>query len=57
MEGTERAEMWQGARTVADGLRVPKAIGDFLVLLFLVFFGTALACEISNQLTTESHGT
>ena len=24
--------MWQGARTVADGLRVPKAIGDFLVL-------------------------
>ncbi len=31
-EGTERAEMWQGARTVADGLRVPKAIGDFLVL-------------------------
>ena len=24
--------MWQGARTVADGLRVPKAVGDFLVL-------------------------
>ncbi len=24
--------MWQNARTVADGLRVPKAIGDFLVL-------------------------
>jgi threonine synthase len=24
--------MWPGARTVADGLRVPKAIGDFLVL-------------------------
>jgi threonine synthase len=31
-QGTERSEMWQGARTVADGLRVPKAIGDFLVL-------------------------
>ena len=30
--GTERADMWQGARTVADGLRVPKAIGDVLVL-------------------------
>ena len=30
--GQERAEMWQNARTVADGLRVPKAIGDFLVL-------------------------
>jgi threonine synthase len=24
--------MWENARTVADGLRVPKAIGDFLVL-------------------------
>lgn len=30
--GQERSEMWQHARTVADGLRVPKAIGDFLVL-------------------------
>ena len=31
-EGAERSEMWQHASTVADGLRVPKAIGDFLVL-------------------------
>jgi len=31
-EGRERSEMWPDARTVADGLRVPKAIGDFLVL-------------------------
>jgi threonine synthase len=30
--GDERSEPWQDARTVADGLRVPKAIGDFLVL-------------------------
>ena len=30
--GQERSEMWPNARTVADGLRVPKAIGDFLVL-------------------------
>ena len=30
--GAERSEMWQGAATIADGLRVPKAIGDFLVL-------------------------
>ena len=30
--GDERSEMWQNASTVADGLRVPKAIGDFLVL-------------------------
>ncbi len=31
-QGAERSEMWQHASTVADGLRVPKAIGDFLVL-------------------------
>jgi threonine synthase len=30
--GDERAPMWEGARTIADGLRVPKAVGDFLVL-------------------------
>ena len=32
LDGAERSEMWQNARTVADGLRVPKAVGDFLVL-------------------------
>lgn len=31
-QGAERSELWQNASTVADGLRVPKAIGDFLVL-------------------------
>ena len=30
--GAERAVMWEGAATVADGLRVPRAIGDFLIL-------------------------
>jgi threonine synthase len=32
VEGTERAAAWEQAHTVADGLRVPKAVGDFLVL-------------------------
>jgi threonine synthase len=31
-EGTEKAAPWENARTKADGLRVPKAIGDFLIL-------------------------
>jgi len=31
-EGAERSRMWEGATTIADGLRVPKALGDFLVL-------------------------
>jgi threonine synthase len=30
--GAVRAETWQNARTCADGLRVPRAIGDFLIL-------------------------
>ncbi|MFN2167545.1 MAG: threonine synthase, partial [Anaerolineae bacterium] len=30
--GDEFAEPWQGAATVADGLRVPAAVGDFLIL-------------------------
>lgn len=31
-EGTEFAEPWQNAKTVADGMRVPAAVGDFLIL-------------------------
>jgi threonine synthase len=43
-QGAERSEMWQHARTIADGLRVPKAIGDFLVLRALrESGGTAVA--------------
>lgn len=30
-DGKEFADMWEGARTVADGLRVPAAVGDFLI--------------------------
>jgi threonine synthase len=30
--GEEHAELWQDARTVASGIRVPAAIGDFLIL-------------------------
>jgi threonine synthase len=31
-EGKERSEFFENAETVASGLRVPKALGDFLVL-------------------------
>ncbi len=31
-EGTEHAELWQDAHTIAAGIRVPVAIGDFLIL-------------------------
>ncbi len=31
-EGKEESEFWQGAETIAAGLRVPHALGDFLIL-------------------------
>jgi threonine synthase len=31
-QGGEFAERWEGAATVATGIRVPKAVGDFLIL-------------------------
>jgi threonine synthase len=31
-QGAERSQFWDGATTVAAGLRVPKPLGDFLVL-------------------------
>ncbi len=31
-EGVEHAELWQNAHTVAAGIRVPVAVGDFLIL-------------------------
>jgi threonine synthase len=31
-DGVEHAERWEDAHTVAAGIRVPKAVGDFLIL-------------------------
>ena len=31
-EGKEHAELWEDAHTVAAGIRVPAAVGDFLIL-------------------------
>ena len=42
--GEQFAEPWQGAKTIADGLRVPAAVGDFLILRALrESGGTAIA--------------
>jgi threonine synthase len=47
-EGSEFAQTWEGARTIADGLRVPAAVGDFLILRALrESAGTAAA--VSDQ--------
>jgi threonine synthase len=52
-EGAERSQMWEGASTVADGLRVPKAVGDFLVLRAVrESHGTALAVSDADMIAS-----
>jgi threonine synthase len=49
-QGAEHSEVWKDARTVADGLRVPKAIGDFLVLRAVrESGGTAVAVQDTDM--------
>jgi len=51
--GQEFAEPWPEAHTVADGLRVPAAVGDFLILRVLRdSHGTAIA--VSDQEMLEA---
>jgi threonine synthase len=50
-QGEEFARLWEGAKTVADGLRVPAAIGDFLILRAIrASGGTALAVPDEEML-------
>jgi threonine synthase len=55
-EGKEFADHWEKAFTVADGLRVPSAVGDFLILRSLrESNGTAVAIsdeEMINGIKT-----
>ena len=49
-QGTEKAQPWEGATTIADGLRVPRAIGDFLILRAVrESGGTALAVSDASM--------
>ena len=49
-QGAERSDLWLNARTIADGLRVPKAIGDFLVLRAIRDSGgTAIAASDADM--------
>ncbi len=48
--GTEKAAPWENAHTSADGLRVPRAIGDFLILdAVRESGGTAVAVDDSEM--------
>jgi threonine synthase len=51
-QGAERSVLWANARTIADGLRVPKAVGDFLVLRAVrESGGTALAVSDAEMVS------
>ena len=50
-QGAERSEFWQNAATVSSGLRVPKPLGDFLILDSVrKSQGTALAITDEDSL-------
>jgi threonine synthase len=50
-QGEEHAPLWEGAHTIADGLRVPVAVGDFLMLRAIrASGGTALTVSDSQML-------
>ena len=55
-EGKTSSEMWSGARTLAAGLRVPKAYGDYLILEILKKSGgTAVAATDEEILAATRH--
>ncbi len=51
-QGADRAAPWENAHTAADGLRVPRAIGDFLILRAIrESGGTALAVSDAQMVS------
>jgi threonine synthase len=51
-EGREHAERWENARTIAAGIRVPQAVGDFLILRAVRESG-GFAVAVSDQAIEE----
>ena len=53
--GEEFAEPWQNAATIADGMRVPAAVGDFLIIRTLrESGGTAVSVEDKEMITAAN---
>ncbi len=48
--GDEYAEPWENAATLADGLRVPSAVGDFLILRALRESGGSAVAVTDNDM-------
>jgi threonine synthase len=53
--GADTAEPWQDAQTVASGLRVPGAVGDFLMLRALRESGGTAIAVSDDELIASSH--
>jgi threonine synthase len=49
-KGGESAEFWNNAATIASGLRVPKALGDFLILSALRASGGAAVAATDEEM-------
>ena len=54
-QGHESAQMWEDARTGASGLRVPGAVGDFLMLRALRESGGTAVAVTDEELIAGSH--
>lgn len=53
-EGERHAEPWQNAATIASGIRVPAAVGDFLILDAVRESG-GFATAVSDEAINEAH--
>lgn len=54
-QGAEFAEMWENAATIADGLRVPAAVGDFLILRAVRESGGIAIAVSDDEIRTAQH--
>jgi len=54
-EGRQFAEPWQDAATLADGLRVPAAVGDFLILRALRESGGAAVAVPDEEMIAAAN--
>ncbi|HQZ40909.1 MAG TPA: threonine synthase, partial [Vicinamibacterales bacterium] len=52
-QGAEKAAPWENAHTSADGLRVPRAIGDFLILKAIRDSGGAALAVTDEQMVDD----
>jgi threonine synthase len=53
--GDEFAEPWEDAHTTASGLRVPRAVGDFLILRAVRASGGAAVAVTDAEMTEWTH--